>query len=175
MRKKRLEKPVKKMSNKGLKIGYARCSTEDQNLSLQLEALKAAGCKKIYNEKISGKERERPELTNCLKALRPGDSLVVWKLDRLGQSLIDLVSIVNSLPKLEVAFESLTEKIDTTTTTGQLIFHIFTALADYERTLIRERTMAGLAAARKQGNIGGRPPILTIKKYKKLEKWFQEG
>jgi DNA invertase Pin-like site-specific DNA recombinase len=164
MRKKRMEKTIKKNTTKGLKIGYARCSTEDQNLTLQLDALKAAGCKKIYNEKVGGKEMERLELTNCLKALRPGDTLVVWKLDRLGRSLIDLVSIVNNLPKLEVAFESLTEKIDTSTTTGQLIFHIFAALADYERTLIRERTMAGLAAARKRGNIGGRPPILTIKK-----------
>jgi DNA invertase Pin-like site-specific DNA recombinase len=111
-------KPTKKLQNKGLKIGYARCSTEDQHLNLQLDALYAAGCIKIYMEKVSGKELERSELTNCLKALRPGNTLVVWKLDRLGRSLIDLVSIVTSLPKQDVAFESLTEKIDTSTPTG---------------------------------------------------------
>jgi DNA invertase Pin-like site-specific DNA recombinase len=145
----------------GWKIGYARVSTLDQNLDLQLDALKRVGCKQIYQETASGRAAGRPELENCLKAIRPGDRLVVWKLDRLGRSLPDLVDIINGLAKSGVFFESLTENIDTGSASGRLIFHIFAALADFERSLIRERTLAGLEAARRKGRVGGRPRKLT--------------
>lgn len=144
-------------SDAGFKIGYARVSTEDQRLDLQLDDLKKAGCKTIYQEKASGGKSDRPELANCIKSLRPGDTLVVWKLDRLGRSMTDLLNIVNSLPERGVAFESLTENLDTSSATGKLLFHIFGAMADFERSLAKERTVAGLKAARKRGRVGGRP------------------
>lgn len=147
-----------------MKIGYARVSTEDQLLDLQLDALAKAECESIYQEKMSGKSSERPELASCLKALRPGDTLTVWRLDRLGRSLPDLVKIVEALHAQGVAFESLSEKIETASAAGKLMFHVFAALAEFERNLIRERTLAGLTAARARGKLGGAPRKLDEKK-----------
>jgi DNA invertase Pin-like site-specific DNA recombinase len=146
-----------------MKIGYARVSTDDQLLDLQMDALEAAGCEKIYKEQASGKSANRQELENCLKAMRSGDVLTVWRLDRLGRSLADLIKIVSMLEGQGIGFESLTEKIDTTSPTGKLIFHLFGALAEFERNLIRERTNAGLKAARARGKVGGRPKSLSAK------------
>ena len=151
------------------KIGYARVSTDDQHLTLQKDALGKTGCRIIYEETASGKNDDRPELQHCLKALRPGDTLVVWRLDRLGRSLADLVKIITSLEQQGVGFESLTEKIETTNATGKLVFHMFAALAEFERNLIRERTMAGLEAARARGRIGGRKPKLDAKQIKEIQ------
>jgi DNA invertase Pin-like site-specific DNA recombinase len=142
-------------------IGYARVSTQDQNPSLQTDALREAGCEKIFTEKASGASRERPQLKAALEYLRAGDTLVVWKLDRLARSLKQLVETVEGLEAQDIGFRSLTEAIDTTTPGGRLVFHIFAALAEFERSIIRERTMAGLAAARARGKLGGRPPSLT--------------
>lgn len=140
-----------------MKIGYARVSTDDQNLSLQLDALAGAGCEKVFEEKASGSKADRQGLAEALAFAREGDTLTVWRLDRLGRSLADLVAIVNALAERGIGFESLTEKIDTTSATGRLTFHLFAALAEFERSLIRERTAAGLAAARARGRKGGRP------------------
>lgn len=142
-------------------VGYARVSTQDQFLELQLDALRVAGCEQIFSEKITGKSRERPELTTCLKMLRKEDVLVVWKLDRLARSLKDLVELINELESRQIGFRSLTEAIDTTTAGGRLVFHIFGALAEFEHNLIRERTIAGLAAARARGRKGGRKPSMS--------------
>jgi DNA invertase Pin-like site-specific DNA recombinase len=146
-----------------MKIGYARVSTDDQILDLQLDALRGQGIETIYQENASGKNTDRHELENCLKALREGDTLTVWRLDRLGRNLADLVRIVNDLKARGVGFASLTESIDTTTTAGTLVFHLFASLAEFERNLIRERTMAGLKAARARGKSSGRPSKLTGK------------
>lgn len=148
-------------------IGYARVSTQDQNLDAQKDALDAAGCEQVFEEKITGKQKERPELSICIKTLRKGDVLVVWKLDRLARSLKDLVEIISELDDREVGFKSLTESIDTTSAGGKLIFHIFGALAEFEHNLIRERTLAGLAAARARGRKGGRKPALSSSDVKK--------
>jgi DNA invertase Pin-like site-specific DNA recombinase len=142
-------------------IGYARVSTQDQELSLQLDALQQSGCKKIFTEKASGAQRDRPELKAALDYLRPGDTLVVWKMDRLARSLRQLIDTFEHLREREIGLRSLTESIDTTTPGGTLIFHIFGALAEFERSVIRERTQAGLAAARSRGRVGGRPPALN--------------
>lgn len=142
-------------------IGYARVSTQDQHPELQLDALRAAGCEQVFHEKMTGKLAERPELDACLRTLRKGDTLVVWKLDRLGRSLKNLVEIIHSLEQRGVAFRSLTESIDTANASGKLIFHIFGALAEFEHSLIRERTMAGLSAARARGRLGGRKTKLS--------------
>lgn len=142
-----------------VKIGYARVSTDDQNLSLQQDALTVAGCEKIFEDKESGAKAERPGLDACLTFARPGDTVVVWRLDRLGRSLSDLVRIVGDLEKKGIGFESLTEKIDTSSATGRLVFHLFAALAEFERNLTRERTVAGLSAARARGRSGGRKPL----------------
>ncbi|WP_419610677.1 recombinase family protein [Thiolapillus sp.] len=144
-----------------MRIGYARVSTQDQNPDLQLDALKKAGCEEIFQEKFSGKSAARPELENCLRMLRKGDVLVVWRLDRLGRSLKDLVEIVSALEDRGVGFQSLTENIDTVSAGGKLVFHIFGTLAEFEHSLIRERTMAGLAAARARGRKGGRKPSMS--------------
>lgn len=144
-----------------MRIGYARVSTEDQNTSLQIDALKNAGCDQFFEEKVSGKSKERPELEVCLKVLREGDTLVVWRLDRLGRSLDHLVQIIRDLESRKIGFRSLTESIDTTNAGGKLIFHIFAALAEFERNLISERTKAGLRAARARGRKGGRKAKLT--------------
>ncbi len=148
-------------------IGYARVSTQEQNPELQLDALAKAGCEQVFQEKISGKDRDRPELETCLKVLRKGDTLVVWRLDRLGRSLKDLVEIVHALEERGIGFQSLTEKIDTTHAGGKLVFHVFAALAEFERNLIRERTLAGLAAARARGRKGGRKPKLSASDVRK--------
>jgi len=146
-----------------MKIGYARVSTLDQTTDPQIDSLRHNGCEAIYSENASGKNADRPELENCLKALRAGDTLTVWRLDRLGRSLADLVRIVNDLEARGVGFASITESIDTTTPAGKLVFHLFASLAEFERNLIRERTMAGLKAARARGRSGGRPAKLAGK------------
>jgi len=140
-----------------MKIGYARVSTEDQNLSLQLGALQRVGCKKIYQEKVSSRVAQRPALSMLLEHIREGDTLIVWKLDRLGRSLKELISLINQLATKKVHFKSLNENIDTSTPTGQLTFHIFCAIAEFEREIIRQRTLAGLQAARARKQILGRP------------------
>lgn len=146
-----------------MKIGYARVSTQDQDLALQLDALKAAGCGKIYKEKITGSTRERPELQKLLDQLREGDIVVIWKLDRLARSLKDLVNLVNEIQEKGGALHSLNDQIDTTTPHGKFTFHVFAALAEFERDIIRERTKAGLVAARVRGRVGGRPKGLSKK------------
>jgi DNA invertase Pin-like site-specific DNA recombinase len=140
-----------------MQIGYARVSTDEQTLHLQEDALTKAGCERLFTDTASGAKAERPGLAQALDALRPGDSLVVWRLDRLGRSLRHLMDTLLDLDKREVGFKSLTENIDTTTPGGKLIFHIFGALAEFERDLIKQRTNAGLAAARARGRRGGRP------------------
>jgi len=142
-------------------IGYARVSTQDQNPQLQRDALEEAGCEQVFEERVTGTKRERPELQACLRTLRDGDTLVVWKLDRLARSLKDLVELIHELDDRGVGFRSLTEAIDTTNAGGKLVFHIFGALAEFEHSLIRERTLAGLAAARARGRKGGRRPVMS--------------
>lgn len=142
-------------------IGYARVSTEDQKLRLQRDALKEAGCEKLFREKVSGAARSLPQRDKLLEFAREGDVVVVWKLDRLGRSLSDLVAVVNLLKERGVGFMSIHESIDTTTPTGRLTFHIFAALAEFERDMIRERTTAGLEAARRRGTPIGRPRSLS--------------
>ncbi|WP_035357932.1 recombinase family protein [Edaphobacter aggregans] len=143
-------------------------STDDQTNAAQLAELKRAGCKRIYEEKISGRNVDRPELTRCLDRLDEGDTLIVWRLDRLGRSLADLLEIVNTLQRRKVAFVSLKEKFDTSHAAGRLIFHVFASLAEFERELIRERTMAGLAAAKARGRLGGRKPKLAKDQMSKI-------
>lgn len=142
-------------------IGYARVSTQDQTPALQLDALQAAGCERVFEEKASGAQRDRPELKAAIDYARPGDTLVVWKLDRLARSIKQLIETVEGLEAQNIGFRSLTETIDTTTAGGRLVFHIFAGLAEFERSIIRERTMAGLASARARGRLGGRPRSLT--------------
>lgn len=145
-------------------IGYARVSTQEQNLDLQIMALKEAGCKKIFTEKASGAQRERPELKAAIDYARSGeDVLVVWKLDRLARSLKQLIETIENLEIQKIGFLSLTESINTTTSGGRLIFHIFASLAEFERSIIRERTTAGLKSAKQNGRIGGRPLALNEK------------
>ena len=145
-------------------IGYARVSTQDQHLELQKDALEKAGCEKIFTDIASGAKTEREGLKDALVYLREGDILVVWKLDRLGRSLKHLIEIVNDLSEKNIGFQSIEEKIDTTTSGGKLIFHIFASLAEFERDIIRERTNAGLKAARARGRVGGRPRAMDDKK-----------
>lgn len=142
-------------------VGYSRVSTQDQNPALQLDALTAAGCERVFTEKASGAQRDRPELAAAISYMRAGDSLVVWKLDRLARSLPQLIETVAHLEAQCIGLRSLTEAVDTTTAGGKLIFHIFGALAEFERSVIRERTHAGLKAARDRGRKGGRPPALS--------------
>src|SRR2546421_4899615 len=145
-------------------VGYARVSTQDQTLNLQKDALEKIGCTKIFTDTASGTQTERKGLEEAIDFLRAGDSLVVWRLDRLGRSLRHLIEVITALEKRGIGFKSLTESIDTTTSGGKLIFHIFGALAEFERNLIRERTMAGLAAARARGHKGGRRRVMDAKK-----------
>lgn len=147
-------------------VGYARVSTTDQNPELQLDALRAAGCEKVFVEKASGAQRDRPELSAALAYVRPGDAIVVWKLDRLARSMKQLIETVEDLDGRKIGFRSLTEAIDTTTAGGKLVFHIFGALAEFERGIIRERTRAGLDAAAARGRKGGRPPKLSAEDLK---------
>lgn len=144
-----------------MKIGYARVSTQDQNLALQLDALKTAGCDKVYQEKASGVKVERPELAKLLELVREGDTLVIWKLDRLGRSLAHLIKLVADLEQRQVGLLSLNDPVDTTTAQGRLVFRIFASLAEFEREVIRERTLAGLASARRRGQLLGRPKGLS--------------
>ena len=155
-------------------IGYARVSTHEQNLEPQTDALKQAGCQHIFKETISGAKKERPGLHHALEYAREGDTLLVWRLDRLGRSLKDLIETVSGLEKRGVGFRSLQESIDTTTSGGRLIFHVFGALAEFERNLIRERTYAGLAAARARGRTGGRPKKLETHQVELGRKLYDE-
>lgn len=145
-------------------IGYARVSTQDQTLDLQKDALEKAGCIRIFTDTASGAKAERVGLEEAMSHLREGDTLVVWRLDRLGRSLKHLIETITRLNNRSIGFKSITEAIDTTTSGGKLIFHIFGALAEFERDIIRERTQAGLTAARARGRRGGRPKSLTSKK-----------
>ena len=155
-------------------IGYARVSTIEQNFDLQVDALTKAGCRPIYQEKLSGSLTNRPELECCMNYLRRGDVLVVWRLDRLGRGVKNLIEIVNQLKNKGIGFRSIQENIDTTTATGELIFHIFASLAQFERRLIQERTKAGVEAAYARGRVGGRPLKLSKLERIKLEKMYLE-
>jgi DNA invertase Pin-like site-specific DNA recombinase len=159
-----------------MKIGYARVSTDDQTPALQLAELKKAGCEKLYKDQgLSGATIKRPELQRCLKKLDDGDTLIVWKLDRLGRSLADLVETVQKLEKRGVHFRSLTEEINTQTPGGKLVFHIFAALAEFERSLISERTRAGANAARAKGVKFGRKPKMTPEQIDHARKLIKAG
>jgi DNA invertase Pin-like site-specific DNA recombinase len=146
-----------------MKVGYARVSTRDQSPALQLDALKAAGCKRVFTEKASGTITNRPQLIAALDYMRSGDALVVWKLDRLARSTKQLIDTITQLRDRNIQLVSLTEQIDTTTAMGELVFHLFAAIAQFERSLIQERTLAGLAAARRMGRVGGAKPKLSAK------------
>lgn len=157
-------------------IGYARVSTAEQNLNMQEDALKRAGCYRIFTDVISGAKDKRPGLDDALAFLREGDTLVVWKIDRLGRSTPHLIQIIEDLRQRGIAFHSLTDaKFDTRTSEGKLIFHIFAVLADYERSRIRERTIAGLAAAKARGRKGGRQPVMTPAKLEKAKQLMVKG
>lgn len=156
-------------------IGYARVSTQDQNLDLQTEALTKVGCKKIYNDKISGSRAERPGLTKALEMLREGDTLVVWKLDRLGRSVKNLVDLVGELHQQGIQFKSLTDAIDTGTPSGRFFFHVMASLAEMERELTVERTRAGLEVARQLGRNGGRRRQMTESKIESAKKLLANG
>jgi len=150
-------------------IGYARVSTQEQTLDLQTDALKQAGCDQLFTDTASSAQTTRPGLDKALNYLRPGDTLVVWRLDRLGRSLKHLIETITQLQERGIGFRSLTESIDTMTSGGKLIFHVFGALAEFERDIIRERTQAGLAAARSRGKQGGRPRALQPNKITQLQ------
>jgi DNA invertase Pin-like site-specific DNA recombinase len=155
-------------------IGYARVSTHEQTLNLQRDALTKAGCTKIFTDTASGAKTERIGLEEALNYVRKGDTLVVWRLDRLGRSLPHLISTMTDLGERRIGFKSLTENIDTTTSSGKLIFHIFGALAEFERNLIRERTQAGLTAARARGKKGGRPKSLSIRQLTVVQDLYEK-
>ena len=156
-------------------IGYARVSTHDQNLSLQANALKQAGCSRIFDDKISGSRADRPGLAHALQILREGDTLVVWKLDRLGRSVKNLVNLVGELHKQGVQFKSLTDSIDTGTPSGRFFFHVMASLAEMERELTVERTQAGLQIARQLGRTGGRKRQMTESKIESAKKLLTTG
>src|SRR5215213_6599204 len=156
-------------------LGYARVSTNDQHPQLQVDALEQTGCYRVFTETASGACTDRPTLERVLDQLRPADTLVVWKLDRLGRSLRHLVDAVTGLAERGIGFRSLQEAIDTTTPGGKLVFHVFAALAEFERDLIRERTAAGLAAARARGRRGGRPSVMTAHKARVAQEMYASG
>ena len=156
-------------------VGYARVSTIDQDPTLQLDALAAAGCAKVFEDRASGARADRAGLRSALEYVRDGDVLIVWKLDRLGRSLPHLIETVTSLATRGVGFRSITEAIDTTTPGGRLVFHLFGALGEFERDLIQERTLAGLAAAVARGRKGGRKPVLTSEKLKLARTLIAKG
>jgi DNA invertase Pin-like site-specific DNA recombinase len=156
-------------------VGYARVSTADQDPALQLDALAAAGCAKVFEDRASGAQTDRPGLRAALDYAREGDVLVTWKLDRLGRSLPHLIETVARLEQRGVGFRSLTEAIDTTTPGGRLVFHLFAALGQFERDLIRERTRAGLAAAAARGRIGGRRPVIIGEKLRRARELIAKG
>lgn len=155
-------------------LGYARVSTTDQDAALQIDALKAAGCFRVFVDTASGALAARPELEKLLDQLRPGDTLVVWRLDRLGRSIRHLIDQMQALAERGVGFRSLQETIDTTSSGGRLVFHVFAALAEFERDLIRERTQAGLAAARARGRAGGRPPLLSADQAREAGRMYEQ-
>lgn len=155
-------------------IGYARVSTDDQNLNLQHDALKNAGCEKFFEDKITGSKIDRPGLDAAIEYAREGDVIIVWRLDRLSRSLKDLIEVVSDLESKGIGLKSVHESIDTTSSSGKLIFHIFGALAEFERNLIRERTHAGLKAARARGKMGGRPKKLNPEKAKLAQDLYNE-
>jgi DNA invertase Pin-like site-specific DNA recombinase len=157
-----------------MRIGYARVSTQEQNIDMQIDALKRAGCEKLFVDKVSGLAANRPGIDEALNYLREGDVLVVWRLDRLGRSLKNLIGLIGRLEEKNIGFQSLQEAIDTTTAGGKLVFHIFGALAEFERNLIQERTRAGLAAARARGKKGGRPKALDEEQIKLLIRLYNE-
>lgn len=158
-----------------MKIGYARVSTKDQNLSLQTEALENDGCEKIYEDRISGTIKNRKGLDSCIEALRSGDTFIVWKLDRLGRSVKHLVTFVNDLETKGIHFRSITDNIDTSSPSGKFFFHVMASLAQMERDLIVERTKAGLAAAKKMGRVGGRKRTMTDSKINAAKKLIESG
>jgi len=155
-------------------VGYARVSTQEQNLDLQKDTLGKARCEKIFVDHVSGVASDRPGIDNAMKFLREGDTLVVWRLDRLGRSLKHLIELIGHLEERKIGFRSLQETIDTTSSGGKLIFHIFGALAEFERNLIRERTKAGLTAARARGRKGGRPKALDSQKREVAVRLYKE-
>ncbi|MHA7191872.1 recombinase family protein [Arthrobacter sp. MDT2-16] len=155
-------------------LGYARVSTTDQDAALQVDALTAAGCYRVFVDTISGSLDQRPELTKLLGQLRPGDTLVVWRLDRLGRSIRHLIDQLTALQDKGIGFKSLQETIDTTSPGGRLVFHVFAALAEFERDLIKERTKAGLAAARARGRTGGRPPRLSLQQATAARRMYEQ-
>jgi DNA invertase Pin-like site-specific DNA recombinase len=157
-----------------MKIGYARVSTADQHLTMQEDALKKEGCKEVFTDVASGVKSQRPGLDEALAYLREGDILVVWKLDRLGRSIQHLIETIKSLNERKIGFKCLQENIDTSTSGGKLIFHIFSALAEFERDLISERTDAGLKAARARGRLGGRPPMLDNRQINRMIEMYDE-
>ena len=156
-------------------IGYARVSTSDQNLDLQIDALQKAGCEKIYQDELSGTKDNRPGLLKALEQLRSDDTLVVWKLDRLGRSVKSLIELVSDLNSKNIHFKSVTDSIDTSTPSGRFFFHVMASLAQMERELIVERTKAGLLAAKKQGRVGGRKRIMTDSKLANAKKLLEAG
>lgn len=156
-------------------IGYARVSTGDQNLDLQKNALVRAECEQIFEDTASGKNSRRPGLRRAIRRLKPGDSLVVWKLDRLGRSVRDLITLVSELQDKGIHFRSLTDSIDTSTPAGRFFFHVMSALAEMERELIVERTRAGLAAAREQGRVGGRRRVMTEDVVERCRRMLENG
>ena len=159
-----------------MKLGYARVSTDEQETHLQIDALKAGGCERIFKEKASGAKADRPELARMLDNARKGDVVIVWKLDRLGRSLLQLIETVNLLNERGVQLRSLTENvIDTTTPSGKLVFGVFGLMAEFERDMLRQRTNAGLAAARKRGRVGGRPKSLGPDEIKKAKALLASG
>ncbi len=157
------------------KIGYIRVSTNDQNTDLQRNALISAECEQIFDDKMSGTKANRPGLKRALKALKTGDTLVVWKLDRLGRSVKNLVTLISELHERGIHFQSLTDSIDTGTAMGRFFFHVMSALAEMERELIVERTLAGLVAARARGRTGGRPEILSLSDKQQIERLLTKG
>jgi DNA invertase Pin-like site-specific DNA recombinase len=156
-------------------IGYARVSTGDQDTALQLDALRKAGCEKLFEDRASGVKTDRPGLAEAIRYVRDGDTLTVWKLDRLGRSMKHLIEIITELEAKDVGFRSITENIDTTTSGGRLVFHLFGALAQFERDLIRERTRAGLQAAEERGRRGGRQAVVTPEKLAKAQQHLAAG
>ena len=156
-------------------IGYARVSTQDQNLDLQKQSLTAAGCEKIYEDQVSGKRVDRPGLTLALEVIREGDTLVVWKLDRLGRGLKQLINLVEDMERRGISFKSLTDNIDTSTPGGRFFFHVMASLAEMERELTVERTRAGLKAAREMGRTGGRRRLMTDSKIESAKKLMESG
>jgi len=158
-----------------MNIGYCRISTDTQNDELQLQALKDAGCEKIFSDVASGSKSDRSGLRECIEFARSGDVIVAWKLDRIGRSLKDLIETVNTLKSRDIGLKVLTQNLDTTTPSGMLIFHVFGAIAEFEKSLIQERTAAGLKMARSRGRLGGRPKALDKKQVAVAESLYEDG